>query len=133
MESIAKQSPTPTPENEALAAIMQLENALRELIEKTKDDKPEDRLEKFKVLYEGQINELNQMINVAQSIMARKLNTSGVPGRTGSEIISLAYDMMNFGIAVTTRQLAAMQNGLQLGEQKHVRPEKPYSPIITEL
>ena len=124
------------PENEALAAIMMLENDLRALMEKTKEDTPEERARKFEELYKEQINRLNKMMEVASLHIARKLQSCGVPQKTGGEVISLAYDMVNFGIAVTTRQLAAMQNGLNIGEneeRKLVRPEKEYSPIILQL
>jgi len=124
------------PENEALAAIMMLENDLRALMEKTKEDTPEERARKFEELYKEQINRLNKMMEVASLHIARKLQSCGVPQKTGGEVISLAYDMVNFGIAVTTRQLAAMQNGLNIGEKedrKLVRPEKEYSPIILQL
>jgi len=124
------------PENEALAAIMMLENDLRALMEMTKEDAPEERARKFEELYKEQINRLNKMMEVASLHIARKLQSCGVPQKAGGEVISLAYDMVNFGIAVTTRQLAAMQNGLNIGEKeerKLVRPEKEYSPIILQL
>lgn len=124
------------PENEALAAIMMLENDLRALMEKTKEDTPEERARKFEELYKEQINRLNKMMEVASLHIARKLQSCGVPQKAGGEVISLAYDMVNFGIAVTTRQLAAMQNGINIGEKeerKLVRPEKEYSPIILQL
>ena len=124
------------PENEALAAIMTLENDLRSLMEKTKEDAPEQRARKFEELYKEQINRLNKMMEVASLHSARKLQSCGVPQKAGGEVISLAYDMVNFGIAVTTRQLAAMQNGLNIGEKeerKLARPDKEYSPIILQL
>lgn len=124
------------PENEALAAIMMLENDLRALMEKTKEEAPEERARKFEELYKEQIDRLNKMMEVASLHIARKLQSCGVPQKAGGEVISLAYDMVNFGIAVTTRQLAAMQNGINIGEKeerKLVRPEKEYSPIILQL
>lgn len=124
------------PENEALAAIMMLENDLRALMEKLKDETPEERARQFAELYKSQIDRLNKMLEVASLHIARKLQSCAVPQKTGAEIISLAYDMVNFGIAVTTRQLAAMQNGLNLEgeeERKILKPEKKYSPIILQL
>ena len=135
-EKLPVLKPGTPPENEALAAIMMLENDLRALMEKTKEDTPEERALKFEELYKEQINRLNKMMEVASLHIARKLQSCGVPQKAGGEVISLAYDMVNFGIAVTTRQLAAMQNGINIGEKeerKLVRPEKEYSPIILQL
>lgn len=135
-EKLPVLKPGTPPENEALAAIMMLENDLRALMEKTKEETPEERARKFEELYKDQIHRLNKMMDVAQVHMARKLQNCAVPQKTGGEIISLAYDMVNFGIAVSTRQLAAMQNGISLGEKeerKLARPDKEYSPIILQL
>ena len=135
-EKLPVLKPGTPPKNEALAAIMMLENDLRALMEKTKEDTPEERALKFEELYKEQINRLNKMMEVASLHIARKLQSCGVPQKAGGEVISLAYDMVNFGIAVTTRQLAAMQNGINIGEKeerKLVRPEKVYSPIILQL
>lgn len=135
-EKLPVLKPGTPPENEALAAIMMLENDLRALMEKTKEEAPEERARKFEELYKEQINRLNKMMEVASLHIARKLQSCGVPQKAGGEVISLAYDMVNFGIAVTTRQLAAMQNGINIGEKeerKLVRPEKEYSPIILQL
>ena len=135
-EKLPVLKPGTPPENEALAAIMMLENDLRALMEKTKEETPEERARKFEELYKDQIHRLNKMMEVASLHMARKLQNCAVPQKTGGEIISLAYDMVNFGIAVSTRQLAAMQNGINLGEKedrKLARPDKQYSPIILQL
>lgn len=134
--NLNKPAPTPAPENEALAAIMTLENELRSIMEKLKDEDPEERNRQFTELYKDQIHKLNKMMSVAQDHIARKMQHCGVPRKTGAEIISLAYDMVNFAIAVTARQLAAAHGGLSLdgGEDKGpVRPDKDYSPIITEI
>ena len=135
-EKLPVLKPGTPPENEAMAAIMMLENDLRALMEKTKEETPEERARKFEELYKDQIHRLNKMMEVASLHMARKLQNCAVPQKTGGEIISLAYDMVNFGIAVSTRQLAAMQNGINLGEndeRKLARPDKEYSPIILQL
>jgi hypothetical protein len=135
-EKLPVLKPGTPPENEALEAIMMLENDLRALMEKTKEETPEERARKFEELYKDQIHRLNKMMEVASLHMARKLQNCAVPQKTGGEIISLAYDMVNFGIAVSTRQLAAMQNGINLGEndeRKLARPDKEYSPIILQL
>ena len=132
----ATSKPAPAPENEALAAIMTLENELRAIMEKLKDEDPEERNRQFTELYKDQIHKLNKMMSVAQEHIARKMQHCGVPRKTGAEIISLAYDMVNFAIAVTARQLAAAHGGLSLddGEDKRpVRTDKDYSPIITEI
>lgn len=135
-EKLPVLKPGTPPENEALAAIMMLENDLRALMEKTKEETPEERARKFEELYKDQIKRLDRMMEVASVHIARKLQSCGVPQKTGAQILSLAYDMVNFGIAVNTRQLAAMQNGIKLGEseeRKLARPDKEYSPIILQL
>ena len=131
-----KQPTQPAPENEALVAIMALENELRALMEKLKDEDPEERNRQFTALYKEQIQKLGKMILLAQEHIARKMQHCGVPRKTGAEIISLAYDMVNFATASTARQLAAVQGGLDIEERESsgpAKPDKEYSPIITEI
>jgi len=115
---------------------MTLENELRAIMDRLKDDEPEERNRQFTELYKDQIQKLNKMMSVAQEHIARKMQHCGVPRKTGAEIISLAYDMVNFAIAVTARQLAAAHSGLSLesgNDKGPARPDKDYSPIITEI
>ena len=125
--------PTPAPENEALAAIMQLELELRKLIEETATDEAPDRAEKLKAVFEKQISALDKMLEVAHSHIQKRLAHCAVPKKTGDEVISLAYDMVNFAVASTTRQLSAVQLGIRIERGSHVKKEKEYTPIITEI
>lgn len=124
-------------QSEALQAISIMENELRKLHDDLKDADPLERIEKFTEAYKKQMQFLGKMIQIAEGHMATKMQACAVPRKTGTEIISLAYDMMNFAIAINTRQLAAMQGGLNLDQeaQKDLpkEPGKDYSPIITEL
>jgi hypothetical protein len=125
--------PTPAPENEALAAIFQLELELRKLIEETATDEAPERAEKLKALFEKQISALDKMLEVAHSHIQKRLAHCAVPKKTGDEVISLAYDMVNFAVASTTRQLSAVQLGIRIERAGHVKKEKEYTPIITEI
>lgn len=126
--------PAPAPENEALAAIMTLENELRTIMVNLKDEDPAEFNRRLSDLYKEQIQKLNKMMLVAQEHIARKMQHCGVPRKTGGEILSLAYDMANFSIAITARQLAAINSGLNIEEgSAPAKPEKEYSPIITEI
>lgn len=120
-------------QSEALQAISIMENELRKLHDDLKDATPEERIEKFTEAYKKQMQFLGKMIQIAEGHMATKMQACAVPRKTGTEIISLAYDMMNFAIAINTRQLAAMQGGLNLDQEAPKEPGKDYSPIITEL
>ena len=125
--------PTPAPENEALAAIMQLELELRKLIEESATDEADERAEKLKAIFEKQISALDKMLEVAHSHIQKRLAHCAVPKKTGDEVISLAYDMVNFAVASTTRQLSAVQLGIRIERAGHVKKEKEYTPIITEI
>ena len=125
--------PTPAPENEALAAIMQLELELRKLIEESATDEAPERAEKLKAVFEKQISALDKMLEVAHSHIQKRLAHCAVPKKTGDEVISLAYDMVNFAVASTTRQLSAVQLGIRIERGSHVKKEKEYTPIITEI
>ena len=125
--------PTPAPENEALAAIFQLELELRKLIEETATDEAQEREEKLKAVFEWQISALDKMLEVAHSHIQKRLAHCAVPKKTGDEVISLAYDMVNFAVASTTRQLSAVQLGIRIERDSHVKKEKEYTPIITEI
>jgi hypothetical protein len=125
--------PTPAPENEALAAIFQLELELRKLIEETATDEAPERAEKLKAVFEKQISALDKMLEVAHSHIQKRLAHCAVPKKTGDEVISLAYDMVNFAVASTTRQLSAVQLGIRIERDSHVKKEKEYTPIITEI
>ena len=125
--------PTPAPENEALAAIMQLELELRKLIEESATDEADERAEKLKAVFEKQISALDKMLEVAHSHIQKRLAHCAVPKKTGDEVISLAYDMVNFAVASTTRQLSAVQLGIRIERDSHVKKEKEYTPIITEI
>jgi hypothetical protein len=125
--------PTPASENEALAAIMQLELELRKLIEETATDEAQEREEKLKAVFEWQISALDKMLEVAHSHIQKRLAHCAVPKKTGDEVISLAYDMVNFAVASTTRQLSAVQLGIRIERDSHVKKEKEYTPIITEI
>jgi hypothetical protein len=125
--------PTPAPENEALAAIFQLELELRKLIEESATDEAEERAEKLKAVFEKQISALDKMLEVAHSHIQKRLAHCAVPKKTGDEVISLAYDMVNFAVASTTRQLSAVQLGIRIERDSHVKKEKEYTPIITEI
>ena len=125
--------PTPAPENEALAAIMQLELELRKLIEESATDEADERAEKLKAIFEKQISALDKMLEVAHSHIQKRLAHCAVPKKTGDEVISLAYDMVNFAVASTTRQLSAVQLGIRIERDSHVKKEKEYTPIITEI
>ena len=125
--------PTPAPENEALAAIFQLELELRKVLEESATDEAEDRAEKLKAIFEKQISALDKMLEVAHSHIQKRLAHCAVPKKTGDEVISLAYDMVNFAVASTTRQLSAVQLGIRIDRAAHVKKEKEYTPIITEL
>ena len=125
--------PAPAPENEALAAIMQLELELRKLIEETATDEADERAEKLKAVFEKQISALDKMLEVAHSHIQKRLAHCAVPKKTGDEVISLAYDMVNFSVASTTRQLSAVQLGIRIERDSHVKKEKEYTPIITEI
>jgi len=120
-------------QSEALQAISIMENELRKLHDDLKDAAPEERIEKFTDAYKKQMQFLGKMIQIAEGHMATKMQACAVPRKTGTEIISLAYDMMNFAIAINTRQLAAMQGGLNFEQEAPKEPGKDYSPIITEL
>ena len=120
-------------QSEALQAITIMENELRKLHDDLKDAEPLERIEKFTEAYKKQMQLLGKMIQIAEGHMATKMQACGVPRKTGTEIISLAYDMMNFAIAINTRQLAAMQGGLNFEQEAPKEPGKDYSPIITEL
>ena len=125
--------PTPAPENEALAAIFKLELELRKLIEETATDEAQEREEKLKAVFEWQISALDKMLEVAHSHIQKRLAHCAVPKKTGDEVISLAYDMVNFAVASTTRQLSAVQLGIRIERGSHVKKEKEYTPIITEI
>ena len=125
--------PTPAPENEALAAILQLELELRKVIEESATDETPERAEKLKAIFEKQISALDKMLEVAHSHIQKRLANCAVPKKTGDEVISLAYDMVNFAVASTTRQLSAVQLGIRIERAAHVKKEKEYTPIITEL
>jgi hypothetical protein len=125
--------PTPAPENEALAAIFQLELELRKLIEETATDEAPERAEKLKAVFEKQISALDKMLEVAHSHIQKRLAHCAVPKKAGDEVISLAYDMVNFAVASTTRQLSAVQLGIRIERDSHVKKEKEYTPIITEI
>ena len=126
--------PTPAPENEALAAIMQLELELRKLIEESATDEARDQSkELLKAIFEKQISALDKMLEVAHSHIQKRLAHCAVPKKTGDEVISLAYDMVNFAVASTTRQLSAVQLGIRIERDSHVKKEKEYTPIITEI
>ena len=126
--------PTPAPENEALAAIMQFELELRKLIEEAATDEARDQSkELLKALFEKQISALDKMLEVAHSHIQKRLAHCAVPKKTGDEVISLAYDMVNFAVASTTRQLSAVQLGIRIERGSHVKKEKEYTPIITEI
>ena len=125
--------PTPASENEALAAIMQLELELRKLIEDAATDEAPERAEKLKAVFEKQISALDKMLEVAHSHIQKRLAHCAVPKKTGDEVISLAYDMVNFAVASTTRQLSAVQLGIRIERDSHVKKEKEYTPIITEI
>ena len=126
--------PTPAFENEALAAIMQLELELRKLIEESATDEARDQSkELLKALFEKQISALDKMLEVAHSHIQKRLAHCAVPKKTGDEVISLAYDMVNFAVASTTRQLSAVQLGIRIERGSHVKKEKEYTPIITEI
>jgi hypothetical protein len=125
--------PAPAPENEALAAIFKLELELRKLIEETATDEAQEREEKLKAVFEWQISALDKMLEVAHSHIQKRLAHCAVPKKTGDEVISLAYDMVNFAVASTTRQLSAVQLGIRIERDSHVKKEKEYTPIITEI
>ena len=126
--------PTPAPENEALAAIFQLELELRKLIEESATDEARDQSkELLKAVFEKQISALDKMLEVAHSHIQKRLAHCAVPKKTGDEVISLAYDMVNFAVASTTRQLSAVQLGIRIERAGHVKKEKEYTPIITEI
>ena len=134
MQTQPAQQAQSAPENEALQAIMALENELRAMMNKLKDEEPEERNRQFTELYKEQIQKLNKMMLVAQEHIARKMQHCGVPRKTGGEILSLAYDMVNFSIAITARQLAAINSGLNIEDgSAPSKPEKEYSPIITDI
>ena len=125
--------PTPAPENEALAAILQLELELRKVVEESATDETPERAEKLKAIFEKQISALDKMLEVAHSHIQKRLANCAVPKKTGDEVISLAYDMVNFAVASTTRQLSAVQLGIRIERAAHVKKEKEYTPIITEI
>ena len=125
--------PAPAPENEALAAILQLELELRKAVEESATDETPERAEKLKAIFEKQISALDKMLEVAHSHIQKRLAHCAVPKKTGDEVISLAYDMVNFAVASTTRQLSAVQLGIRIERAAHVKKEKEYTPIITEL
>ena len=125
--------PTLAPENEALAAILQLELELRKAVEESATDETPERAEKLKAIFEKQISALDKMLEVAHSHIQKRLAHCAVPKKTGDEIISLAYDMVNFAVASTTRQLSAVQLGIRIDRAAHVKKEKEYTPIITEI
>ena len=125
--------PTPAPENEALAAILQLELELRKVLEESATDETPERSEKLKAIFEKQISALDKMLEVAHSHIQKRLANCAVPKKTGDEVISLAYDMVNFAVASTTRQLSAVQLGIRIERAAHVKKEKEYTPIITEI
>ena len=125
--------PAPAPENEALAAILQLELELRKVVEESATDETPERAEKLKAIFEKQISALDKMLEVAHSHIQKRLANCAVPKKTGDEVISLAYDMVNFAVASTTRQLSAVQLGIRIERESHVKKEKEYTPIITEI
>ena len=125
--------PAPAPENEALAAILQLELELRKVVEESATDETPERAEKLKAIFEKQISALDKMLEVAHSHIQKRLANCAVPKKTGDEVISLAYDMVNFAVASTTRQLSAVQLGIRIERAAHVKKEKEYTPIITEI
>ena len=125
--------PAPAPENEALAAILQLELELRKVVEESATDETPERAEKLKAIFEKQISALDKMLEVAHSHIQKRLAHCAVPKKTGDEVISLAYDMVNFAVASTTRQLSAVQLGIRIDRDSHVKKEKEYTPIITEI
>lgn len=129
----ATSKPAPAPENEALAAILQLELELRKVLEESATDEAEERAEKLKAIFEKQISALDKMLEVAHSHIQKRLANCAVPKKTGDEVISLAYDMVNFAVASTTRQLSAVQLGIRIERAAHVKKEKEYTPIITEI
>ena len=131
--NLNKPTPAPAPENEALAAIFKLELELRKLIEETATDEAQEREEKLKAVFEWQISALDKMLEVAHSHIQKRLAHCAVPKKTGDEVISLAYDMVNFAVASTTRQLSAVQLGIRIERAGHVKKEKEYTPIITEI
>lgn len=131
--NLNKPTPAPAPENEALAAILQLELELRKVLEESATDETEERAEKLKAIFEKQISALDKMLEVAHSHIQKRLANCAVPKKTGDEVISLAYDMVNFAVASTTRQLSAVQLGIRIERAAHVKKEKEYTPIITEL
>ena len=131
--NLNKPTPAPAPENEALAAIFKLELELRKLIEETATDEAQEREEKLKAVFEWQISALDKMLEVAHSHIQKRLAHCAVPKKTGDEVISLAYDMVNFAVASTTRQLSAVQLGIRIERGSHVKKEKEYTPIITEI
>jgi hypothetical protein len=131
--NLNKPTPAPAPENEALAAIFKLELELRKLIEETATDEAQEREEKLKAVFEWQISALDKMLEVAHSHIQKRLAHCAVPKKTGDEVISLAYDMVNFAVASTTRQLSAVQLGIRIERDSHVKKEKEYTPIITEI
>jgi hypothetical protein len=131
--NLNKPTPAPAPENEALAAILQLELELRKVIEESATDETEERADKLKAIFEKQISALDKMLEVAHSHIQKRLANCAVPKKTGDEVISLAYDMVNFAVASTTRQLSAVQLGIRIERAAHVKKEKEYTPIITEL
>ena len=131
--NLNKLTPAPAPENEALAAILQLELELRKVLEESATDETPERAEKLKAIFEKQISALDKMLEVAHSHIQKRLANCAVPKRTGDEVISLAYDMVNFAVASTTRQLSAVQLGIRIERAAHVKKEKEYTPIITEI
>ena len=131
--NLNKPTPAPAPENEALAAIFKLELELRKLIEETATDEAQEREEKLKAVFEWQISALDKMLEVAHSHIQKRLAHCAVPKKPGDEVISLAYDMVNFAVASTTRQLSAVQLGIRIERGSHVKKEKEYTPIITEI
>jgi len=131
--NLNKPTPAPAPENEALAAILQLELELRKVIEESATDETEERADKLKAIFEKQISALDKMLEVAHSHIQKRLANCAVPKKTGDEVISLAYDMVNFAVASTTRQLSAVQLGIRIERAAHVKKEKEYTPIIIEL
>lgn len=131
--NLNKPTPAPAPENEALAAILQLELELRKVVEESATDETPERAEKLKAIFEKQISALDKMLEVAHSHIQKRLAHCAVPKKTGDEVISLAYDMVNFAVASTTRQLSAVQLGIRIDRAAHVKKEKEYTPIITEI
>ena len=131
--NLNKPAPAPAPENEALAAILQLELELRKVVEESATDETPERAEKLKAIFEKQISALDKMLAVAHSHIQKRLANCAVPKKTGDEIISLAYDMVNFAVAQTTRHLSAVQLGIRIDRDSYTKKEKEYTPIITEL